>query len=96
MARKKPRFRCQKCRKNLGSAALSFAHFQKLPSHRTERQLRDYHANLALRKRNEGTLPTVRRTTRTSTTRRTGKFCTNCGERRMPSHNYCGGCGDKI
>lgn len=41
-------------------------------------------------------LPTKRRSTRTSTTRRTGKFCTNCGERRMPSHNYCGGCGDKV
>ena len=106
MARKKPRFRCHKCKKSMGSAATSFAHFQKHPSHRNAKQKKDYQANLALREKNGGTqpqrrvtasgLPTVRRTTRTGATRRLVKFCTNCGERRMPSHNYCGGCGDKI
>jgi hypothetical protein len=98
MARKQPRFRCHKCKKNLGSAAISYGHFQKHPSHRNAKQKKDYAANLALREKHkrEGVLPTVRRTTRISATRRTGKFCTNCGERRMPSHNYCGGCGDKV
>lgn len=26
----------------------------------------------------------------------TMKYCTECGTRKMPSHNYCGGCGGKL
>lgn len=95
MARKQPKFRCHKCRKNLKSAAVSFAHFQKHPSHRTERQLRDFKANLALRERRGGgnSLPIVRRRSRGS---RAVKYCTGCGGRRMPAHSFCGGCGYKL
>lgn len=103
MARKKPGFWCYKCKKNLGSAAHSFAHFKKSPSHRNAKQKKDHLANKALRKRHGGKtprrysmpgLPTLQRTTRNRTG--TFKFCTQCGTRKMPSHNYCGGCGEKL
>ena len=104
MARKKPRFRCHKCKNNLGSAATSFEHFKKHPSHRTERQLKDFKANLALRERGgkpkakrrvtQAGLPTIKVNLRGRST--TDRYCTECGTRKMPSHNYCGGCGDKL
>jgi hypothetical protein len=101
--RRKPKFRCHKCKKDLGSSYASWDHFQQYPTHRNQKQRNDYRANCALaeskggskpQRRASGGLPTTRITTRTRAG--TMKFCTNCGERRMPSHNYCGGCGDKL
>lgn len=101
--RKKPSFRCYKCKKNLKSAFASAEHFKENPSHRNAKQKKDYLANKALaedtsssryQRRVTTGLPTKRITTRTRSGLR--KFCTDCGERRMPSHNYCGGCGDRL
>jgi hypothetical protein len=50
MARAKPRFACEKCG-DMGSAATSAKHFQEHPSHRTERQQKDYESNQALREK---------------------------------------------
>jgi hypothetical protein len=100
--RAKPKFLCTKCNTNLGSAFKANVHFRKNPSHRTEKQQRDYETNRKLavsgmknsrRKAKKGSLPTVRRKT---ATRRTQRFCTNCGTRRLPSHVHCGGCGGKL
>lgn len=60
MARAKPRFRCEKCG-NLGSAAASAAHFQEHPSHRTERQQKDFEQNQALRDKTKGRRKAKRR-----------------------------------
>ena len=103
---KKPTFKCYKCKKNLKSAAQSFAHFGKYPTHRNEKQQKDFKANRALariRKAERSTarraygtdvLPTVKR--RGMRVVRTMKYCTNCGNNRKPSYRYCGGCGGKL
>ncbi len=104
MARKKPTYKCFKCKAKLGSAAVSYAHFQDNPSHRSAKQLKDYRANralnlhrnakqLALNRRGSSQLPVISRKMQSG---RTMKFCTECGNRPMPSHNYCGGCGGKL
>jgi hypothetical protein len=98
MARKKPRFLCKKCNKNLGSAAKSYRHFKKNPTHRTERQAKDYKQNLALREKKGlrpiGKLPTVVRKKRAMV--KVGvRYCTQCGNGRRSTHVYCGNCGVK-
>jgi hypothetical protein len=91
--RKIPTYKCHKCKKKLGSAATSFAHFQDHPSHRNPKQLKDYLANLSLKKRQVlSGLPMSERRVRVT---RTDKYCTECGSKKMPSHNFCGGCGTK-
>lgn len=100
MARKKPRFRCHKCKKNLGSAAKSFGHFQKNPTHRTERQIRDYKTNIALRKQKAlhpiAKLPTVSASRGSKKAVRPGRYCTHCGEGRKAFHRFCGHCAEKL
>jgi len=88
--RKIPTYKCFKCRAKLGSAALSYAHFQDNPSHRNPKQLKDYLANKVLKKRISSGLPVVRSRVRLD---KAMKFCTECGNKKMPSHNFCGGCG---
>jgi len=96
MSRSKPKFRCHHCKKNMGSAMASAAHFQKYPKHRTAVQLRAYKQNLALRDaRNGNRLPTLKRSTGTAF-KRAQKFCTRCGQSLKPAFNYCGGCGAKL
>ncbi len=91
--RKKPTYKCYKCKVRLGSAAVSFAHFQDNPNHRNAKQKKDYLANKALNRKGASPLPMTRRKMGAV---RTMKFCTECGNRPMPSHNYCGGCGGKL
>jgi len=96
--RRKPQFKCHKCKKNLGSARASYDHFQDNPSHRNKKQKTDYLKNkadvAAGRDRGGSILPTRRR----GAVRRdrVQKFCTSCGNHRLPSHEYCGGCGSKL
>jgi hypothetical protein len=94
MARSKPKFRCLKCRLDLGSAAQSAAHFKQHPTHRSDKQQRAHRQNQKLRHAKAAGLPTVRRGARA--TQLVTRFCTQCGVRRMASHVYCGKCGGKL
>lgn len=107
MARKKPRFACQKCG-DMGSACASAKHFKEHPSHRTERQQKDFESNQLLRekkkkgvgrkaykRRKPAGLPTVRRSSRMKVVR-VMKHCTDCGYERKATYTYCGGCGIKL
>jgi hypothetical protein len=99
--RAKPTYWCHECKRNLGSAAHSFNHFQQFPHHRNEKQLTDYNANLVIsgRKPNGG-LPTIPKATRTRkkapAIELALSFCTACGTHRMSEHHFCGGCGVQL
>lgn len=102
---KRKRFKCDTCpRKKFESAVELSEHFKDHPKHRNPRQQRqfDYSQGVRAERHQSGEivarqsvngLPTTKRAT---PTRRTQKFCTECGTRMMPSHNFCGGCGAKL
>jgi len=105
MKTKRKTFKCETCtRKQFTNAVELSKHFKKYPTHRNKRQQMqfkysqsvraDRHQSGSIIARNSvNGLPTTKRAT---TARKAQKFCTNCGTRMMPSHNFCGGCGGKL
>jgi hypothetical protein len=111
MARKEPKYVCEPCHEDFKGTVRLAKHFKENPGHRSMKQQRKFLSNqrdksIAQRrnktKRRKGhysktrSLPTIRKATRTKTTRITERFCTQCGAGRKPLYRFCGGCGEKL
>jgi len=102
MKKDKRVFKCDKCPSRRFKNAMQLAkHFKSNPTHRNHRQQVQFeytqkYKNKGARSTVYDHLPTVSRSTRTSASRVTVKFCTQCGMGRKPAHAYCGGCGSKL
>jgi len=100
----KRHFGCDECPRKKFTCAMDLsAHFKDHPKHRNHRQQIQFEYSQTLKaerhesgeiqgRRTVNGLPTTKRTI---AVKQVMKFCTQCGVRSMPSHNFCGGCGVK-